>query len=143
MDISFYFVMINQILKFYCLNIITACTEEGRTATGGREKGDDFGKSFFKLSVYGSLSVSADTGWKGGGEMLGWEFIFGCLRAQRRPNLRWKSQRIKIQMLASGFFKDFSNPRASLLVSFPKSWISFCYSQTFDRLMAGRLFFFI
>jgi hypothetical protein len=40
--ISFYFVTTNQILEFYCLNIITACTEEGRTATGGREKGDDF-----------------------------------------------------------------------------------------------------
>jgi hypothetical protein len=45
-------------------------------------------------------------------------------------DLKWKSQRIKVQRLSSGFPNIFLKPRASPWISFPKS---FYFSQTLDE----------
>ncbi len=62
------------------------------------------------------------------------EFFSGISKLLRRT-LRWRSQRIKINRLASGYSKDFSNPGLHISIYFPKSYIFFAIHKYLTKVL--------
>ncbi len=68
---------------------------------------------------------------------LGYTYSHGCKGRRSFYMKRWKSHRIKSMPLD---LRKFLKSRDSVWIYLPKSYISFCYSQTFDISLAGGFF---